>query len=74
MNKLKLSILSLFLVITISVVSVYLFNENGKSIITSGNALDFKTVIIDAGHGGLPNTIMAIFFDTAQPHCVGAKS
>ena len=33
-----------------------------------------QTVIVDAGHGGLTNTIMAIFFETVQPHCFGAKS
>ena len=60
-------------VLTLGIISGSLL-LNDRFIFTSAKTDNIKTVILDAGHGGLPNTIMAIFFDTAQPHCVGAKS
>ena len=53
---LKRGMLPLFLVLMVCATSVYFYaNENLQFVM--GNKIDMqKTVIIDAGHGGLTNT------------------
>jgi hypothetical protein len=60
-------------VLIIGIISGRLLLDD-RFIFTSAKTDPVKTVILDAGHGGLTNTIMAIFFETVQPHCFGAKS
>lgn len=68
----KLTVIFLILLIVLSgCISLLKTPENINS---SAGVKSAQTIILDAGHGGLVNTIMAIFFDTVQPHCVGAKS
>ncbi len=58
MKILKRGVLPLFLVLMICAVSVYFYVENNAVAVLSGVS-NRKTVIIDAGHGGLTNTIKA---------------
>ena len=57
MEILKRGMLPLFLVLMVCAFSVYFYEEENVSIITGAVADGQKTVIIDAGHGGLTNTI-----------------
>ena len=57
MGILKRCVFPLFLVLMVCAVSVYFCAEDKLSVAVSGDADSRKTVIIDAGHGGLTNTI-----------------
>lgn len=57
MEILKRGMLPLFLVIMVCAVSVYFYAEEKVSFVMGDKVGRQKTVIIDAGHGGLTNTI-----------------
>ena len=47
----------LFLIMMVCAVSVYFYVGQNDNVMVSGEKNTQKTVIIDAGHGGLTNTI-----------------
>ena len=56
MEILKRGMLPLFLVLMVCAVSVYFYAEQNMTFVMNGKVDGQKTVIIDAGHGGLTNT------------------
>ncbi len=57
MNILKRGMLPLFLVLMVCAVSVYFYTAENFYFVMGNKIERQRTVIIDAGHGGLTNTI-----------------
>lgn len=71
---LKRKVITVTALLLVVCVTALIGNVSENSYFVSVKPDERPQIILDAGHGGLTNTIMAIFFETVQPHCFGAKS